>query len=287
MRYCPFIILATILIFGCSTAADAQILWRSAKTISAGSFIAMTSGNLTSYNRSYDWGSESWVDFGEGRSMSSSGFETMLGFGVTNRIEAMVHLPVLYKKNEVGGVESRSSGLGDFYLKTRIAIAPWTKNKAGYTLVGAMRFGSGDTDVTPALGDGTTDFAVAGIFTTRWMGKWRAHIKCNVWLNGKTDADVNVGDEIKCIGKLDHNFSVKMMGFLTYIYNGQGKQKDATGNLVEHSQKSRHYGVVGFLYKPVKGLFIRPKVTIPVAGKGGSLFTIKPLIDAWFIFKLI
>ena len=283
-RHIPMM-LAVVLLFTFSNQTVAQILWRSAKMMSGGSFIAMTSGNLTSCGRSYDWGSESWADFGEDRSMSTTGIETMLGFGVTDRIEAMVHIPLLFKKNEVGGVETSAAGLGDIYVKTRIALVRWAKGSHGFTLVGAARFGSGDTDSTPALGNGSMDFALGGIFTTKWMGKFRGHFKFNTWLNGKTNTDMNIGDEVKFIGKLDHNLSSKLMGFLSYIYYGQGKRKNAAGDIVDNTQKSRNYAVMGLVFKPVKGLFIRPKVTIPVAGKGGNLFTIKPVLEAWFVFK--
>ena len=266
--------------------AQSQILWRSAKTMKKGTFIGMTSGFYMGFNRSYNWGNEEWVDYPDGKSYHWFGFSSMIGFAITDRIEAMIHLPLDFKSKEISGSDISASGFGDIFLKTRVAVLPWAKDKHGLTLTGAARFGTGDEEADIALGDGTTDFALGGIFTTAWMSKFRGHLKANYWLNGKTESEYNVGDELKFVAKMDHNFSPKLMGFLTYIYYSQFEQKDPDGNTIENSNKNRHYTCIGCLIKPTKGVFIRPRVLIPLTAKGGSMFTFKPMLDFWYTFKI-
>jgi|GEM_PF-903462 len=266
--------------------AQSQMLWRSAKTMKKGTFIAMTSGFHMGFNRSYNWSEEEWIDYSNDKSYTWFCFSSMFGFALSNRIEAMIHLPLDFKSRESTGSDLSASGFGDIFVKTRVSVFPWAKDKHGLTLTGAARFSTGDKEAEIALGDGSTDFALGGIFTTAWMGKFRGHMKANYWLNGKNDSDYNIGDELKFIAKLDHNFSPKFMGFLTYIYYSQFKLKDTDGNEIENSNKNRHYATIGCLIKPVKGIFIRPKVLVPLTAKGGSMYSFKPMIDFWYTFAI-
>ncbi|MBN2417206.1 transporter [bacterium] len=267
-------------------AASAQIIWRPAKTLSHGSFLIYTSNYITQFNKSYDWNGEKWVPYGDDRKMTYVGMETMFGVGLTDRIELLVNLPVNFNSVETGGVENSASGIGDMYLKTRVAVVPWTADRGGFTLVGAVRLASGDREVMPALGDGTTDFVVGGIFSSGWKSGFRWHLRAAYWLNGKTDSDTDLGDELKILAKLDRTIAAKLAGFVTYIPDIFFKNKDADGEAIDNSQKHRHYISAGIVWNPVKGLFIRPKATIPVAGEGGSLYSVKPLVDVWYSFAL-
>jgi len=279
-------ILAVVLVAVMAQTAHSQVIWRSAKTLAKGQMILMSSNYMTPFDKSYSWSEGKWIDHPEDRTMTFSGLNTMFGIGLTDRIELTVNVPVECKSAENGGVETSASGIGDMYIKTRIAVLPWTKTKGGLALLGAVRLGTGDKDADIALGDGTTDIVMGALYSTGWKNGWRGHLRAAYWLNGKTDTDVDVGDEVKMIVKLDKNFSAKWMGFLTYIPYMMMQRKDADGNTVDNTEKTRHYLSAGVVWKPVKGLFIRPKVLLPVWEKGGSSFSVKPLVDVWYTFSL-
>ena len=109
-------------------------------------------------------------------------------------------------------------------------------------------------------------------------------MKLNYWINGKTDVDVNKGDEMKLIFKLDHNLSTKFIPFITFIHCKVFENKDADGNKIAGSNKSRNYFVIGTVYKPKAGIFIRPKLNFFVGGENGVIFSVKPILDVWYVF---
>lgn len=269
-----------------SMSVQAQLIWRGAGMLKPGHVIVQASNYLTDFNRSYNWGDEKWMDYPDGRAFSWNGSQTMIGVGVTRRLELMAHLPVHFKSNEISGIEKEASGLGDLYLKARYALLPWSKNSHGFTVVAAIRMPTGDEKAEIALGDGSTDLALGGLYTTPWKNGFRGHLRAAYWLNGKNEADVNIGDELKFIAKLDRKFSPRFMGFLTYVRYQVAKRENADGAVMAHTQKSRNYLSPGLVWKPIRGLNVRPKVLIPLGGTGGSLFTVKPLLDLWYTFKL-
>lgn len=267
--------------------ADAQVMWRGAKTMKKGSFIAMAQWYNMDFTQKYVWTDEEWKD--EDNDYLKWGFETMFGYAITNRWEAMVHIPFRFHSFTTPTADETNSGVGDIFLKTRVGVLPWAKDKHGLTLLGSVRFGSGDYDHPYSFcncGDGTVDFGLAEIFSTKWMSDFRGHVKANYWINGKNDDDYDIGDELKVILKLDRNFHKKFMGFATYIYYSQFKKKNPDGDEIDESQKIRHNFVLGGVWKPKKGLFIRPKIVFPGGGEGGKNFGFKPVLDFWYVFKV-
>jgi len=210
----------------------------------------------------------------------------MVGYAISDRLEASYHIPIPFKETEAGGITNNSSGLGDIYLKTRYAAIPWKKDQCGLTFTGALRLGTGDyAAATPTLGDGSTDLGLGFIHSTKWMNKLRGHLKANWWINGVTSGGINAGDQLKVIVKGDYKVNKQIMPFLTYVFFNQGKKQTAGGIHVTNSEKVRHYVVIGGVYKPIKGMFVRPKVSIPIGGKGSKNFDFKPMLDFWYVFE--
>ena len=200
-------------------SSHAQVLWRSAKTMKKGSIITMGMMYYMDFSKKYDSVTEEWKD--NPNDQSNKGFQLMFGYGVTDRLETSIHVPITFKSINTPTIDETTSGIGDIYLKTRYSILSWAKDKHGLTVVGSLRFATGKDDETVGFcncGDGTTDVGLGGIFSTKWKHKFRGHVKLNYWLNGKNDADTNIGDEIKLILKLDRNLTPKIMPFVTYIY---------------------------------------------------------------------
>jgi hypothetical protein len=273
-----------MLLFTITTAANAQVLWRGAKTMPKGTFIFLTSSYYMDFNRSYNSEDNNWVAFPDDKNITSKGFQNMIGFALTDRIEAMIHVPVDFKYSQNLGVGSRSAGIGDIFFKTRIGILKSTRDKHGLTMTAAVRFNAGDTHAAPSLGDGSTDAALGGIFSSAWLGRWRTHLKANYWVNGKS-GKYNLGDEFKFIAKLDRKLSTSITGFLGYHYYTLSKKKEGR-TILDNTQKNRHYIVAGCVYSPGNGLNIRPKIVVPFEGKGGNLFPYKLCLDLWYTFKI-
>ena len=286
MKRSIFFLNAFILFLAITTKANSQCLWRGAKTLPKGTFIILTSGYYTNFNKSYNFEDKKWVDFPDHNSMTFKGFQNMIGFALTDRIEVMIHIPIIFKYSQTAGIYNSYSGIGDIFLKTRIGILKWANNKHGLTLTGAVRFSTGDKYATPSLGDGSIDIALGSIFSSAWIGKWRAHLKANYWLNGKSDKNIDIGDDFKLIAKLDRKLSNRIIGFLGYIHYSLFKKKKINGEVIDNTQKNRHYIVAGCVYSLGKGLNIRPKIIIPLNGKGGNLFAYKLCLDFWYTFKL-
>ena len=285
-RIVLFTLVLTV-IFAMTPPSEAQILWRSAKTMKQGSFITMASWYYQDFTKSYNWTNSEWVDFPDGRSQTYWGINTMIGYGITNRWEGMIHIPVMFLSKEVGGVANNSSGMGDIYLKTRYAVLPWTKkHERALTLVGAARFGSGDTDAVPALGDGSTDFSLGGIYSSALGKKFVGHLKARYWLNGKDVADDDIGDDLKFIAALGYKATPKVMPRVIFILVSQGKYKDASGHTLDNTQKSRYNVIVDCVFRPQPALTVRPRLLFPVGGEGGAMYNFMPMIDIWYVFQI-
>ncbi len=274
--------------------ASAQVLWRSAKTMKKGSFIAMTNFYYQSITQTWDTDNEEWCDCEDEK--SEWGFNSMLGYAVTDRMEVMAHIP--FKsisgefKNVAGDIEEQEAmGLGDIWLKTRIGVLPWAKDKHGFCITSTLSLPTGNTIQGPdasgtlsnkvKLGSGRIKYALGGIYSSKWFSKYRAHVKLNYWFD-----QPDYGDNMKLILKNDWNFDKKLMGFATYIMMKKWKDRTAAGVMKPNSHKIRHIAQVGAVYKPNKGVFIRPKVAFIVGGEVGLKYDFKPMIDFWYVFSI-
>ncbi|MCF7810850.1 transporter [bacterium] len=266
-----------------SIPADAQILWRGAKTMKKGSMICMAEWYYMNFTKKWDTASEEWKDLPSGTSSSKWGFETMFGYAITDQWEAHLHIPILFINSDDGATETSESGISDMYLKTRYAVIPWAKDKHGLTLTGALRFPTGDKD--KGLGDGSTDFALGAILSTKWFGKSRGHLKANYWINGENEDKDKAGNELKIIIKYDYNFNPKFMGFASVTPYFQS-EKEENGTAKVDSDKTRYTLTLGGCYKPKPGMFVRPKLGLPLGGKTGMNFSFKPMLDFWYVFSL-
>ncbi len=292
MKRLTAVVLTIILFMVFCAPADAQILWRGAKTMKQGSVITMAEWYMTNYTKSYDWVNEEWVDFPDDKKSLTWGFETMFGYAITDNWEVMLHVPIVFKSSETPDTttglitEKDASGIGDIYLKTRYAVMPWAKDHHGITLTGALRLATGDEDADIALSDGGTDIGLGGMFSSAWMAeKHRGHLKANYWINGENDDKIKMGNQLKVLVKYDYNLVEKFMPFLVYILLSQGETEN-DGTSIENSNKTHHTLVLGGNWNVKKGMVIRPKILFPLGGEGGSIYSFKPVLDFWYVFQL-
>jgi hypothetical protein len=71
---------------------------------------------------------------------------------------------------------------------------------------------------------------------------------------------------------------------MTYIYYSKFESENADGDKISGSDKSRNYLVVGSVFKPKAGWFIRPRFSFHFGGENGVMFDVKPILDIWYIF---
>ena len=285
-----FLLLATIATF--TVPVTAQLLWRNAKTAEKGSFIIMGQWYFSSYSKSYDWSAAEWKNLPNSQKMADWGVETMFGYAITDRWEAMIHLPLLFLSSEMPDVISgttikkSASGKGDLYLKTRYALLPWSNKKHGLVLICAFRFPTGDESADIPLGDGGSDLGLGAIFTTKWFNDLhRGHLKLSYWINGENGEEVKIGNQFKLIAKYDYNLSPSFMPVISYIFFTQAETQ-SNGIKLDRTRKIRHTLTPGVTWKPKSGLFVRPKVTLFLAGEGGNRYSFKPMVDVWYVFKI-
>ena len=285
-NHLKIIVLFSIYILVVSSSLHAQCLWRGAKTLPKGSFIIISSYNYIENVKSYNWDIEKWEKFADRNKIIFHNIQTMIGYALTDRIETMLHVPISFKSNYNGDIREDNKGIGDILIKTRFAPIPWNKRFGGITLVGTFRFATGDYNKSLQLGDGTFDYAFGGMFSSSWQSNWRHHLKMNYWFNGKDHKDIDIGDELKIITKIDRRLFSRFIGFINYTYHKQFDKIAASGEKIENSSKYRHYIIGGLIFNPLKKLNVRPKVMLPISAKGGSLFAIKLSIDLWYSFAL-
>ena len=285
MKRLTILFLSVALVMVLSELGRAQVLWRSASCMKHGQAIAMAEWYYMDFTKKFI--NDAWKD--NPNDQSRWGFETMFGYAPLDNWEVLLHVPVTFNAMKTNAMDESVSGIGDIYFKTSYGLIPWAKDKHGLTLIGSLRLPTGsDDEVDPFLntGDGTTDIGLGGIFSTAWMGSHRGHVKLNYWINGKNDADKKIGNELQLILKYDYNFTKKFFGFAAYTYNGQAKSKDASGAAIAGSDKKRHVLCIGGTYKPKPGMFIRPKIALPLGGENGLNYEFKPMVDFWFTFKI-
>ncbi|MBL7191927.1 transporter [bacterium] len=286
MKKLAVLMLIAVIITAAVMPASAQVLWRSAKTMKQGSFIAMAQWYYMDFTKKYIDGE--WKD--NPSDQLNWGFQTMFGYAVTDRMEMMIHIPYYFKEMKSNSVDTDEQGIGDIWIKTRLSVLPWTPKKHGLTITTTLRLPTGSKIGDHKFcycGDGSTDFALGGIFSTAWMYNFRGHLKLNYWFNQKNFNETDIGDELKLIVKLDRNFTKKIMGFCTYIYYKKWPNEDVPlGTEIADIEKSRNYLVLGGVYKPISGLFIRPKVAFSIGGEYLIDYEFNPTIDIWYVFTM-
>ncbi len=255
------------------------LIWRSAKTIPAGKAIMQLNLSYNTVNRSYDWTNEEWKDIADANQTDVIGAHFMLGYAPIKRWEAMAHIPLMYKSKDT----LSTFGWQDVWIKTRYNFIG-AKNKPYLTGVAAVRIPTSDENADITLDDQTLDIGVGAIYFQEFSNILM-HVRAGYWYNGKTDADIDVGDDVELLFKPEYVFNKKLKAFLSFTFVETFKRKDEDGNEIENSEKRRLTLTPGLVYSPLPGLKIRPKFLYPIeaVSKGGSNFSWKIGFDMWYV----
>ena len=185
----------------CQLASAVTLVGVSANTLPEGEFMLDTWFTWRDYTREYEQGLQDgntvgWVDLPAGETRTHGTIAPRLLYGVTDwmTIRVGISLEDRYVDLPGDGLGSGSAtGFGDLVIDPKIQIY---RAKSGYprgALLIGVRFPTGDSDGSPALSDGSTDY-VGGAAITHKMNDVTAHACLMHWLNGESAAGVDVPD---------------------------------------------------------------------------------------------
>jgi hypothetical protein len=182
-------------------AFPSPIVGVSANTVPQGEFMLDTWFMWRDYTREYEQGlqdgdTEGWVDLPAGETRTHGTLAPRLLYGVTDWLTIRIGIPFEDRYVDLPGDGSgsgSSTGLGDLVIDPKIQIY---RGKAGYprvALLAGVQLPTGDSEGSPALSDGSTDY-VGGAVITHKMEDVTAHACLTYWLNGESATGVDVPD---------------------------------------------------------------------------------------------
>jgi len=171
----------------------------SANTLPEGKFMLDTWFMWRDYAREYERGLQGgdtvgWVDLPKDETRTHGTIAPRLLYGVTDWLTIRVGIPIEDRFVDVPDdaiASGAATGFGDLVIDPKIQVY---RAKAGYpraAILAGVRLPTGDTDASPALSDGSTDY-VGGVAITHKMGDVSAHACITYWLNGKDDSGTDV-----------------------------------------------------------------------------------------------
>lgn len=129
------------------SAQDATpLLWRSAKTLPQGGMLIWDSLFYADLTEEYDWDKKDWIKLDGDYSKFTS--VTMLGYGITDQLEILGHIPV--HSWIVAG--KTTTGVGDMSLQTRYLLNKGSGSWPLMNVYAFVRFPTGDDEKSPAVG---------------------------------------------------------------------------------------------------------------------------------------
>lgn len=217
----------------------------------------------------YNWETEKWEDLNPEQQSTKMLYMSMVGYGFTDKFSLFAQFPMYRQvKNDIG-----DSYFNDILLMSRYALVPASGKKTGVSLIGAVRFPTKSSANNP-FSDGSIDIVLGEIFSTKWYGKWRTHIKSEYYITTKNDNNINPGDEFKILLKQNYKlWHIQFYGISKYIH--KFKKRDVNDHLVNHSQAYKWVHLVGADWKVAKNFIFKSRIEIPTIAKGGSIYSQK------------
>jgi hypothetical protein len=257
----------------------AQVSMFSSNPLKKKQFVFFNQTQYFEKTSKYDWSAKDFNKLSDALKVNSTSLLPMIGYGINDKLSAFMQYP-LYWDTQNG---STNFYQGDMVLMSRYAIIPSSSSKTGLTLIGALRIPTADYQNNP-YADGSLDFIVGEIFSTKWIGNFRTHLKSEFYINTKNKLGENPGEELRVFLKQDYRINKELKFYINNIYTYQAKKKNEYDILVDNSQTHRILHIFGAEYSINNTFVIKPKVQIPSYGMGGSLFNSKLILD--FVYYL-
>jgi hypothetical protein len=190
-----------VLLLIAPSSPGSTIVGTSANTLPQGAFMADFWFTIRNFDRSYDEnlygdGSGGWIDLPTDTRITASSFVPRIYYGVTDwfTMRAGIGVEDRYLDLAENGGVSTNTGLGDLVLDPKIQIYRGEGTQPRVSVLAGVRLPTGDTEGSPALSDGSTDYCL-GAAVTQPMGRLTGHAMIIYWLNGENDDGVDVRDQ--------------------------------------------------------------------------------------------
>uniref|UniRef100_A0A7V3UYY3 Transporter n=1 Tax=candidate division WOR-3 bacterium TaxID=2052148 RepID=A0A7V3UYY3_UNCW3 len=226
-------------------------------------------------NKLYNWTDEQFESVSPALDVLNA--DLMAAIGLPGKLELTAALPVTSKKQG----EANSSGIGDLMLMGRYGLIQNSILPLRAALALGLYLPTGDKDVSPALGDGSTDWGIGLSLNTANIPFITGHLRGAYWFNGK-NGDIKYGNLLEYVAVLDFGVIPGLTPELAFSGSQQGRQQ-RNGNEEQNSELKRGYLQLLLLWKPLPMLVIRPKLALPIKPlcQGGRLSDFYPALDVW------
>ncbi|MEO0009606.1 MAG: transporter [candidate division WOR-3 bacterium] len=227
------------------------------------------------HNQLYDWTQDRFDRVSTPLKVFNA--DLMAGIGLPGNIDLNLVMPVTSKT--YGNLNS--SGIGDMMLMARYGLFQGSILPLRAALGMGLYLPTGKKDVTPALGDGSTDLGFGVSLITANIPFVTGHLRGAYWLNGK-NGDVKYGNLLEYVAVLDLGVLPGLTPELALSGYTQDRQQ-VSGIAVPNSELNRSFFHALLIWKPLPMLTIRPKVALPLKPlcKGGGLADFYPGLDVW------
>jgi hypothetical protein len=226
----------------------------------------------------YNWNIEQWDDLNDSLGQSFHKDLPMVGYGITNKLAFYAQFPMQYFEQD----QEYQLYFNDILLMSRYAIIPSSGSKSGLTLIGALRLPTAKTG-EKNYSDGSWDFIVGEIYSTKWYNNWRTHIKSDFTFNTKNIDDAKSGNDLNIFLKQDYKLG-KIKFALVNQYYHHFKNENNKGEIVDNTQKNRLTHLMLVKYRMANGLILKPKFQIPSYVIGGSKYDYKFVFEVYYRF---
>ena len=216
----------------------------------------------------------------------------MLGYGILDNLEFLVQLPVHKYVSTQEDATRSSAGIGDISLQTRLMLLDDSSKYPAINIGVMLRFPTGNDRQSPSLGDGTHDVGFSTVLTKR-IGFFIGHVKLGYIFNGRDSDTINLGDKFLYMLKGDfivvkgeHILMKELALMLGLNGNWAFENMDSVG-AIDNSHQYRPLNIVPMIrWTLLKGLFIRPRVVIPIRplAEGGRYFAAQYILDVKYSF---
>jgi len=268
-----------ILLIVITNNSNAQVTMFSANPLKKGQFVFFNQTQYFEKSSKYNWNTKEFTDLADTLKTDSYSLLPMVGYGLNERLSFFVQYPLYFdRQNDVTKFYQ-----GDVMLMARYAIFSATSNKSGILLIGGLRLPTADYHNNP-YADGSVDVFLGEIFSTKWYGDFKTHLKSEYYFNTKNKLNENPGDEFRFFFKQDYRFTKKFKVYMNNIYTYQSKKRNSLNELVDNTQQHRILHIIGGEYIFNDVFVVKPKVQAPSYGVGGSLFNTKFILD--FVYYL-
>ncbi|MCX7757437.1 MAG: transporter [candidate division WOR-3 bacterium] len=255
------------------------LVWHSANVLNFKNFLFQANFSHTKTCCRFDATSNRWQVLPDDQRTLTLSPEFMLGYGILNKLEVKIAVPIAYKKKSI----SSTFGFGDLMLKTRYNLI--NKKLIAATIAGAVVVPISSRNANPQIDDHTFDAAIGWYLFIKEYKGFTTDFRFGYFYNGKTNS-IKIGNMFEYFTKIDYKITPKFTPYLAFLGYIQNSNKNLTNNqLIPNSNRNRHNFQLGGVYKLNKELTMRARILVPLKtiSQGGEVPSYSFGLDFWII----